>query len=276
MQTPISPSDNLKVYVISDSAGETGESVVRAAAAQFHPVHLEIKRFPFIDSIDMIDQVLKLAIRHEAVIAFTLVVPELRRYILDQALKLQLVCIDVLGPVVDRFEKKLGLTSKHLPGMVHRLDEHYFKKVEAVEFAVKYDDCRDPRGILKADVVLVGVSRTSKTPLSMYLAYKSFKVANVPLVPEIKPPNELFEADPKKIVGLKISTRKLNAIRKERLKSLGLNEDADYANTNRIQDELAYAVDLMDRLGCKVIDVSDKAVEETASVILEWFSHQNR
>lgn len=265
----------LTVYVVSDSAGETSESVVRAAAAQFHPVELDIRRYPFVESKSAIDNVISLAEQSGAAIVFTLVVPELRMYLLKEARKRELLCIDVLGPIVDRFEQRLGLESKHTPGMIHRLDEHYFKKIEAVEFAVKYDDCRDPKGILKADIVLIGVSRTSKTPLSMYLAYKKFKVANIPLVPEIKPPEELFQIEPYKIIGLKTTIEKLNAIRKERLKTLGLAPNAPYAQIDRIRAEMNYAKQLMDRLGCKVIDVSDKAIEETASFIQEWLNEKN-
>src|SRR5690606_21870308 len=124
--------------------------------------------------------------------------------------------------------------------MIHQLDEAYFKKVEAIEFAVKYDDGKDPRGILKADIVLIGVSRTSKTPLSQYLALKRYKVANVPIVPEVDPPEELFLVSPKKCIGLRISPEKLTEIRKERLLALGLNEKAHYANINRIKEELEY------------------------------------
>jgi len=159
----------------------------------------------------------------------------------------------------------------HKPGLIHQLDENYFKKVEAVEFAVKYDDGRDFTGVLHADIVLVGVSRTSKTPLSMYLAHKTFKVANVPLVPEIQPPEQLFTVNKHKIIGLIINPDKLNMIRCERLKTLGLPDNANYANMERIKYELDYARSIMARIGCKVIDVSNKAVEETASVILEHF-----
>jgi [pyruvate, water dikinase]-phosphate phosphotransferase / [pyruvate, water dikinase] kinase len=142
--------------------------------------------------------------------------------------------------------------------------------VEAIEFAVKYDDARDMSGILKADIVLVGVSRTSKTPLAMYLAHKKFKVANVPLVPELKPPDELMRVPKHKMVGLIIKPDKLNEIRVERLKALGLASTATYAKAERIELELAYAEGMMNRLGCPVIDVSNKAVEETASLIEEW------
>ena len=141
--------------------------------------------------------------------------------------------------------------------------------MEAVEFAVKYDDGKDTRGIKKADIVLVGVSRTSKTPLSMYLAHKHFKVANVPLVPEVPVPEELFAKDVKRVFGLIANPFKLNEIRQERLKSLGLNNNANYASIERINLELEYSKKIMEKLNCTVIDVSNKAVEETAGIIID-------
>ena len=155
-------------------------------------------------------------------------------------------------------------------GLIHSLDHDYFKRVEAVEFAVKYDDGKNPLGLLKADIVIIGVSRTSKTPLSMYLAHKRIKVANVPLVPELAPPEELFKVPPYKIIGLLIDPFKLNEIRAERLKTMGLSDTAVYADMNRINEELTYAKGIMRRLHCQIINVSNRAIEETAGIILEY------
>jgi len=141
---------------------------------------------------------------------------------------------------------------------------------------VKYDDGRDPRGLPKADIILIGVSRTSKPPLSQYLAHKRFKVMNVPLVPEVDPPEQLFEMDPEKCVALKIDPEKLNAIRKERLVQLGLNDDANYAQDQRILEELDYFNEIVERIGCAVIDVSNKAIEETANEIIKLVTKNNR
>jgi regulator of PEP synthase PpsR (kinase-PPPase family) len=256
---------------VSDSAGETGESVVRAAVIQFSPIAVNIRRVPFIQNRAGIDHVIEAARSTQGMIVFTLVVPDLRDYLLEQALHYKIICIDLLSPIINSLEHLLHRKSRHEPGMIHELDEDYFKRVEAIEFAVKYDDGRDPSGVLKADIVLVGVSRTSKTPLAMYLAHQKYKVANVPLVPELKPFNELFTIPKEKIVGLKISTDKLNAIRKERLKALGLHVDASYARLERIDQELRYAEEIMARLGCAVIDVSNRAVEETAGMIHDLF-----
>ena len=168
--------------------------------------------------------------------------------------------VDVLGPMLKSIEKSTGLLPKNQAGLIHSLDHEYFKRVEAVEFAVKYDDGKNPLGLLKADVVIIGVSRTSKTPLSMYLAHKQIKVANVPLVPE----------PPYKIIGLLIDPFKLNEIRSERLKTMGLSDTATYADMKRIDDELAYAKGIMRRLHCQIINVSNRAIEETAGIIMEY------
>lgn len=178
--------------------------------------------------------------------------------------------VDIIGPVLKSIQKTSGLLPKNQPGLIHALDHEYFKRVEAVEFAVKYDDGKNPWGLLKADVVIVGISRTSKTPLSMYLAHKQLKVANVPLVPEILPPEELFKVPPHKIVGLLIDPFKLNEIRTERLKTMGLSDNASYADVKRIGEELEYAKGIMRRLHCTIINVSNRAIEETAGMILEY------
>ncbi|GAA3403815.1 pyruvate, water dikinase regulatory protein [Paenibacillus hodogayensis] len=256
------------VYVVSDSAGDTAESVLKAAAIQFHPNIVEIRRAPYVNGREGVELIVNEAAKSQAIVLFTLVVPELRDYLIAQARKRKVISIDLLGPIISTLEKAFNREPLHQPGLIHQLDEDYFKKVEAVEFAVKYDDGRDATGVLLADIVLVGVSRTSKTPLSMYLAHRMLKVANVPLVPELQPPDQLFTVSPDKVIGLVIDPDKLNMIRKERLKSLGLADSALYAQMERIQKELEHARKVMSRVGCKVIDVSNKAVEETAGLIL--------
>jgi [pyruvate, water dikinase]-phosphate phosphotransferase / [pyruvate, water dikinase] kinase len=262
------------IYVVSDSVGETAELVTKAAMSQFNGSHMILKRFPYVEELENIDEVISLVKLDKGMIAYTLVKPEMREYIKQQAAKEGIYACDLIGPLMDKIQELSGDTPLFEPGLVRKLDEDYFKKVEAIEFAVKYDDGRDPRGILKADIVLVGVSRTSKTPLSQYLAHKRLKVANVPLVPEVDPPEELFLVPPEKCFGLKISPEKLNNIRKERLISLGLNDQASYANIERIKEEINYFKKVVDRIGCSVIDVTNKAVEETANVIL--YHHKRR
>jgi regulator of PEP synthase PpsR (kinase-PPPase family) len=204
-----------------------------------------------------------------ALIVFTLVVPELTQLLIEEASRKQVPIVDIMGPMIDGLSKLFQRPPRREPGLIHKLDDEYFRKVEAIEFAVKYDDGRDPRGLLSADVVLIGVSRTSKTPLSMYLAHKRLKVANVPLVPEVEPPDELFLIPSNRCIGLTIDPHQLNNIRRERLKSLGLASGANYANMERILEEVEYAEKVIRRVGCPIIDVSNKAVEETANIILD-------
>lgn len=257
------------VYVISDSVGETAELVVKAVATQFNGGHVEIRRNSYVEDHEDIEDVILLAKKWNSLIAYTIVIPALKEYLDKRASEEGIEAVDLLSPLMDAFVTKLNQEPHHQPGLMRKLDEEYFKKIEAIEFAVKYDDGRDPRGILKADIVLIGVSRTSKTPLSMYLAHKRFKVANVPLVPEVFPPDELFQIPRRNCIGLTISPKKLNEIRMERLKALGLASKASYASFERILDELDYAEKIMKRVGCPIIDVSNKAVEETAGLILD-------
>ena len=161
------------------------------------------------------------------------------------------------------------------PGALRKLDEHYFRRIDAIEFAVRYDDGKDPRGVARADITIIGVSRTSKTPLSMYLANKHYKVCNIPLVPESPVPKELFEIEPKRVIGLTNSPDKLNKIRKERLKSMGLPTESTYSDLGRILDELDYAEKVMKKIGCPIINVSDRAIEETAEVIIRHLKKMN-
>jgi [pyruvate, water dikinase]-phosphate phosphotransferase / [pyruvate, water dikinase] kinase len=263
------------VYVVSDSVGETAELVTKAAASQFTGNSFTFKRIPYVEDKQNVDEVISLAHLNNAIIAYTLVRPEIRQYMREEAQKAGLPAYDILGPLMDILQQRAESSPLNEPGLVRKLDDEYFKRVEAIEFAVKYDDGRDPRGILRADIVLVGVSRTSKTPLSQYLAHKRLRVANVPLVPEVEPPEELFLVPPEKCIGLKISPEKLNNIRKERLKSLGLNDHAIYANMERINEELKYFDKIVSRLQCPIIDVTNKAVEETANTIIDIIQNRN-
>ena len=263
------------VYVVSDSVGETAEFVVKAVATQFNGGNIEIRRNSYVEDFEDIEDVIILAKSRKSIIAYTIVIPVLKEYLDRRAAEESIMAVDLLSPLMNAFTTSFGKEPHHQPGLMRKLDEEYFKKIEAIEFAVKYDDGRDPRGILKADIVLIGVSRTSKTPLSQYLALKRLKVANVPLVPEVDPPDELYKVPAEKCFGLKISPQKLNNIRRERLISLGLNDQASYANIERIRDELTFFEKIVNRINCPVIDVTNKAVEETANVILNYF-HKRR
>jgi regulator of PEP synthase PpsR (kinase-PPPase family) len=256
------------VYVVSDSVGETAELMVRAVVSQFNGRDVEIQHISYVEDIKDLQNVIAVAKYSHSIIAYTIVIPSLKQYLDEKAREEGILAIDLMNPLMEAFMQKFNKDPKREPRLMRKLDDNYFRRVEAVEFAVKYDDGQDKRGIQRADIVLIGVSRTSKTPLSMYLAHKRYKVANVPLVPEVSPPDELFQLSKNKCVGLVITPDKLNEIRKERLKNLGLMPIANYADLDRILEELDYAEKIMKRIGCPIINVSNKAVEETADLIL--------
>ena len=202
------------VYIVSDSIGETAEFVVKAVASQFNSGVVEMRRVPFVENKEQIKAVFAEASGCNAIIAYTLVVPELRKAMEEETLNHSISTADILGSLMGAFSR-VTCKEPHLEaGRVRRLDDVYFRRVAAVEFAVKHDDGKDPRGLLQADVVLVGISRTSKTPLSMYLAHQGIMVANLPLVPEVEPPEELYWIPPEKVIGLIINPDQLKVIRR--------------------------------------------------------------
>ena len=259
------------LYAISDSIGETAQQVAKAAISQFDIKEetYDIRRFPYVSTKETLMEILESAKNENSIIVYTLVSENLGDIVEDFCAKENLHCVDLMSQIVNILSEKIGTPPKREPGIIRRMNEEYFRRIEAIEFAVKYDDGKDPRGVLKADLVLVGISRTSKTPLSMYLANRNIKVANVPLVPEIPVPKEVYEIDPKKIIGLTNSPEVLNNVRTTRLKALGLSSNASYAKLDRILEELEYADKVMKKLGCPVINVANKAIEETAGDILD-------
>ncbi len=259
------------VYVISDSVGDTAESVARAAMSQFEANSDPgvIRRIPFVNTHERVEEAVRQVSREGGgLVIYTLVVPEIRAYMEVNCRAAEIPTVDLMGPTMDAMEDLLGRKPRQEPGIIHRMDEQYFRRVAAVEFAVKYDDGKDPRGFLLSDVVLTGVSRTSKTPVCMYLAHREKRAANYPLTPEITPPRELYLVRDR-IIGLTISAEQLQDIRRERIRRLGLNSGSSYDDLKRIREELAYARNLFDELECPVIDVTHKAVEETATTVLE-------
>ena len=195
--------ENLIIYVISDSVGETAQQVAKAAISQFMiNDNYEIRRFPYVVDKKFLMEILNSGKNEDAIIIYTLVDESLSTLTKEYCQNEGLSNIDLMSPILSEIAKKTDRKPRREPGIIRKLDETYFKRVEAIEFAVKYDDGKDPRGVLKSDIVLVGISRTSKTPLSMYLANKNIKVANVPLVPEIPLPKELNDINPKKIICL--------------------------------------------------------------------------
>lgn len=258
----------INFFVVSDSAGETATKLAQATMAQYPSVDFSLHRRTFIRSKEALLKTLKDAKEKNGVILHTLIKRELIELTNDFCEQSGVFHMDVLSPAVDEVAKRTGIEPSREPGAMHHLNENYFKRIKAMEFAVKYDDGKDPRGFLEADVVLLGVSRTSKTPLSLFLANKNLKVANLPIVPQAHIPKQIWDVDPKKIVGLTNDPDVLNSIRKERMLTYGLNPDTAYSNIDKIREELDFAQDLYEKIGCVVINVASLSIEETASMIL--------
>lgn len=259
----------LIVYTVSDASGQTAEMVGKAVISQFHGQPVRIVRLPRLVSTAQLANMVTLAAQGPCVFAYTLVREDLRLALEAECTKAELPCLDLLGTAIACVSKLLGAEPQHEPGAVHTKDEEYFRRMDAIDFAIKYDDGKSPHGLLHADLVLVGVSRTSKTPTCMYLAQnQGIKCGNIPLVPEAPVPKELFELPPNKVIGLTVSPDLLTGIRASRLAALGLPPESGYADKAKIADELAYAEQIFRRLRCPVVDVTYKAIEETASEIL--------
>ena len=252
----------VNLYIISDSLGET-------ALVQFPDAKFQVEKFPLIRTSSILQGILNKAKRNQAFIVHTFVEPELSALANDFCKENNLACIDAISGLVNTMANLTGLEPLHKAGINHNTDTEYFNRIEAIEFAVNYDDGKDPSGFTKADIVLLGISRTSKTPLSLYLANRGYKVANLPLVPKTKIPDEIYQVDKNRIFGLTNDVEVLNDIRRARMISYGLNPDTAYSSVDNIKAELDFATDLYRKLGCLQINVAHKSIEETATLIIE-------
>ena len=254
----------VELHVVSDATGETAARLVQALEAQFPDQEFVEIRHPRVESEDDLQLAVNRMKGRPAVVVYTLVQPELRDAMRTLCRRAKLHYCDLLGHPIDAVARVSGVAAKMTPGSRPPLNSAYFKRMEAIEFAVRYDDGVG-RGLRDADIVLVGVSRTSKTPLSIYLGYLGHKAANVPVVKGIEPPKELFEVDARKIVGLTIDPNRLVEIRRARMHTMGAGaRNRRYAELLEIYDELEQASKLHRRLGCPVIDISELSIEETA------------
>jgi regulator of PEP synthase PpsR (kinase-PPPase family) len=262
----------VELHIVSDSTGETAARLVQALEAQFPEQEFEEVRHPRVESVADLELAVRTARGRPAVVIYTLVDPQMRDAMRRLCRRGRVHYCDLLGHPIDAVARVSGQAARMTPGSRAPLNPAYFRRIEAMEFAVKYDDGVGT-GLDEADIVLVGVSRTSKTPLSIYLGYLGHKVANVPVVKGIEPPRELWEIDPAKIVGLTIDPNRLAEIRRGRLRHLGAH-NRHYAELMEIYEELDEATAIQRRLGCPVIDISDLSIEETAQRILRTVEHR--
>jgi len=260
------PKTTVELHIVSDATGETATRLVMALEAQFPDQQFEEIRHPRVETVEDLALAVNRAKGRPAVVVYTIVKPELRDAMRDLCKRSRVHYCDILGPPLASIAKVSGVAARMTPGARPPLNASYFKRIAAIEFAVKYDDGLGG-GLTEADIVLVGVSRTSKTPLSMYLGYLGHKTANVPIVKGIEPPPELLHVTPGKIVGLTIEAGRLAEIRRERVRAMRAGRRS-YAEIAEIYEELEQASAVHRRLGCPVIDVTELSVEETALRII--------
>lgn len=260
----------IAIYTISDSIGETSQKLIGAVMVQYPDVPFRnAYRFPFVTDEQELVGILKDAKKEDAIVISTLVNQRLAQVAKEYSLSESLAYYDLMQPFFSMIEEKLHVQPIEKPGIVHKLDTEYFQRISAIEFAVKYDDGKNPQGFLTADAVILGVSRTSKTPLSMYLANRGHKIANLPLIPEVPVPQVLDQVDSGRIIGLICQPEKLVKIRSNRLESLGLGHTTSYTDVEKVRRELAYAQSIFKKYQAQVIDVTDKSIEETAYLVEE-------
>ncbi len=260
------------IFVISDGTGETADRVTRAALRQFEGTRVVVQLFPNVVERATLERILKQAALQQAFVVTSLVSAEQRMFANELAKAFRILQVDVLGNVITGLSGWLDAAPQNQPGLMHRTDEAYFRRIEAVEFTVKVDDGKEPRMLKQADIVLVGVSRTSKTPLSVFLAYKGYKVANVPLVLDRDPPKELWEVDQRRVFALTIEPESLEGIRKQRLRTMRVGGTTNYGQLDYILAELEYSEDLFRKnRQWPVINVTQKALEETAGTIVNLY-----
>jgi [pyruvate, water dikinase]-phosphate phosphotransferase / [pyruvate, water dikinase] kinase len=256
---------HVELHMISDSTGETAARLVQALEAQFPDQEFMEIRHPRVESVADLQLAVERMKGRPAVVVYTLVEPELRESMRTLCRSAKLHYCDLLGHPIDAVARVSGQAARMKPGARPPLNDAYFRRMSAIEFAVKFDDGVGS-GLQEADIVLVGVSRTSKTPLSIYLGYLGYRTANVPLVKGIDPPPELFTIERSKIVGLTIDAQRLAEIRDERIRWMRGNKK--YADIVEIYDELDYAAQVHRKLGCPVLEVSELSIEEISHRII--------
>jgi len=264
-----------QIYVVSDGTGDTAAAVAQAVMAQFQ-VEWHLRRFGGIRQESLARRVVAEAEKVGALLVFTLVDRRVARGLIDEAAQRGVPTIDVLGGMIAKVAEHVRAEPRSQPGLLHGFSDDYFRRVEAVEFAVRHDDGANLHTLYRADLVLTGVSRTSKTPLSMYLAQRGLRTGNVPIVPGIDPPRALLDLDPEKVIALTIDPSLLLTVRQARVRALGAPPHSTYADPESLLEEVRRARRIVREQGWRTLDVSGRAVEENASRVLQMLEGDRR
>jgi len=265
----------LHVHLLSDSTGETLENIANAALAQYDDVETLRHFWPMVRSEVHLDRILQEISQNPGLVLYTLVNHDLRKTLESRCRAMGLPAVAPLDSVTGALSNLLGQEAKARPGRQHTLDAAYFARVDAIQFTIAHDDGIGEDGWEEADILLVGVSRSSKTPTSIYLANRGFKTANLPLVPESPPPRKLFELKNPMIVGLTTSADRLIQVRRNRLIELNEGRETDYVDQHAVKREVAYARRMFADRGWPVIDVTRRSIEETAAAIIKLLNERD-
>ncbi len=266
-----------QVYLISDSTGETLDRIFMALKAQFNNFNYDLNSFSFTRTENQISTILNNAKSQESpIILYTIVNNKLAKYLAEESNKRKIPCFGVLGDLILNFSKILNQKATLKPSAQHVLDEDYYKRIEAIQFTMSHDDGHNTDNILESDIILVGVSRTSKTPTSIYLANKGLKTSNIPLVNEMSIPKDVISSKKLCIIGLTTEPERLFDIRRNRLSSIKENEASDYTNLEKIKTEVDQSKKIFKKNNWPVIDVTRKSVEETAASVIKIYEIQNK
>jgi [pyruvate, water dikinase]-phosphate phosphotransferase / [pyruvate, water dikinase] kinase len=263
------------LHLVSDATGDTVHSVARACLVQFEGAEAIEHIWSMVRTKSQVDRIVAAIASNPGVVLYTLVNETLRQPLIEGCRRLQVPAIPVLDPVIGALAAYLGRQSRGLPGQQHLLDSEYFQRIDAMTFALNHDDGQSAFGLDSADVVLVGVSRTSKTPTCIYLANRGIKAANVPVVPGMSLPPELLAAQQPLIVGLTNDPERLIQVRRNRLSMLHQDERTDYTDIEAVREEVASARRLFAEHHWPVIDVTRRSIEETAAAILKLLARRH-
>jgi regulator of PEP synthase PpsR (kinase-PPPase family) len=265
------------LHLISDATGETLIAASRAAAAQYEGVTAIEHVYPLVRNRAQIDRAISEVEVAPGIVLFTLVDPELTKRLEVACKELSVPCLSVLEPILNLFQSYIGVASMHRPGAQHMLNSEYFRRIEALNFTMLHDDGQQIDNLEKADVVLLGVSRSSKTPTSIYLANRGIKTANVPIVPDVPLPDQILTLREPLVVGLIASVERIIQIRENRLLALKANPDSPYVDRFLVAREVARARRLCAEHGWPVIDVTHRSIEETAAAVIDFYKiHQSK
>ena len=266
-----------QVYQVSDSTGETLDRIFLALKAQFSNFKCKTIHYSFTRTKNQIDKIISNAKSEKnIIILYTIVDNNLAKYLTEESKKNNIPCFEVLGNLIDNFSKLLKKEANHKPSGQHVLDEEYYKRIEAVQFTMSHDDGKIISDLQKSDIILVGVSRTSKTPTSIYLANRGYKTANIPIIPNKNLPEQILEKTKKNcIIGLVCDSTRLSDVRKNRVQSMHEDRPGEYTNEEEIINELDNSKKLFKKYNWPIIDVTRKSVEETAASIIKIFDILN-